>query len=75
LIGLLVAGGILMTVPFLWMITTSLKTRAEVFAISPTVLPANPRWANFAEMWDALPFAAFFVNSLKLASSTRSASS
>ena len=67
LIGLLIAGGILMMVPFLWMISTSLKTRAEVFAMPPTIFPAQPRWENYAEMWDALPFGAFFVNSVKLA--------
>jgi len=67
LVGLLIAGGIVMMIPFLWMITTSLKTRAEVFAVSPTLLPANPRWENYADMWNALPFASFFVNSLKLA--------
>jgi multiple sugar transport system permease protein len=67
LIVLLVAGGILMMVPFLWMITTSLKTRAEVFVTPPSLLPAVPRWENYADMWNALPFAAFFVNSLKLA--------
>ena len=67
LIGLLVAGGILMTVPFLWMISTSLKTRAEVFAVPTVLLPAIPRFENYSEMWNALPFAAFFVNSVKLA--------
>ena len=67
LVGLLIAGGIVMMIPFLWMITTSLKTRAEVFAVSPTLLPANPRWENYVDMWNALPFASFFVNSLKLA--------
>jgi multiple sugar transport system permease protein len=67
LIALLVAGGIVMMIPFLWMITTSLKTRAEVFAVSPTLLPANPRWENYTDMWNALPFANFFVNSIKLA--------
>jgi multiple sugar transport system permease protein len=67
LISLLIAGGIVMMVPFLWMITTSLKTRAEVFAIPPTLLPAQARWENYADMWDALPFGAFFVNSFKLA--------
>ena len=56
-----------MMVPFLWMISTSLKTRAEVFAPSPTLLPAQPRWENYADMWNALPFGAFFVNSVKLA--------
>jgi ABC-type glycerol-3-phosphate transport system permease component len=67
LVSLLIAGGIVMMIPFLWMITTSLKTRAEVFAVSPTLLPAQPRWENYADMWNALPFAAFFVNSIKLA--------
>jgi multiple sugar transport system permease protein len=66
-VGLLVAGGVLMMVPFLWMISTSLKTRAEVFALPPTLLPANPRWENYTDMWNALPFANFFVNSVKLA--------
>ena len=66
LIGLLIAGGLIMIVPFLWMITTSLKTRAEVFAIPPTLLPTVPQWSNYPDMWNALPFGAFFVNSLKL---------
>jgi ABC-type glycerol-3-phosphate transport system permease component len=67
LIGLLILGGLLMMVPFLWMISTSLKTRAEVFITPPVIFPATPRFENYAEMWDALPFSAFFVNSVKLA--------
>jgi multiple sugar transport system permease protein len=67
LIVLLVAGGLLMMVPFLWMISTSLKTRAEVFAVPRVLWPASPRIENYAEMWNALPFGAFFVNSAKLA--------
>ena len=59
-----------MMVPFLWMVSTALKTRAEVFAIPPVLIPTQPRWENFAEMWDALPFGLFFVNSLKLATLT-----
>jgi multiple sugar transport system permease protein len=67
LIGLLIAGGVLMMVPFLWMIVTSLKTRAEVFADPPTFLPLIPQWQNYPDMWTSLPFELFFVNSLKLA--------
>jgi ABC-type glycerol-3-phosphate transport system permease component len=66
-LGLLILGGFLMTVPFLWMITTSLKTRAETFAVAPTIFPAVPRWENYSEMWNALPFGSFFLNSVKLA--------
>jgi multiple sugar transport system permease protein len=67
LIGLLVAGGVLMMVPFLWMITTSLKTRSEVFVSPPTLFPLVPQWHNYPDMWNALPFATFFFNSFKLA--------
>jgi multiple sugar transport system permease protein len=67
LIGLLIAGGVLMMVPFLWMISTSLKTRAEVFATPPTLFPIVPQWRNYPDMWNALPFGTFFLNSIKLA--------
>lgn len=67
LISLLVVGGFLMMVPFLWMISTSLKTRAEVFQVPPVLFPASPRWENYVDMWNALPFATFFFNSVKLA--------
>ena len=66
LIGVLIAGGILMMIPFLWMISTSLKTRAEVFAVPPTLLPRVPQWQNYPDMWASLPFGSFFFNSLKL---------
>jgi ABC-type glycerol-3-phosphate transport system permease component len=67
LIGLLICGGLLMMVPFLWMISTSLKTRAEVFAVPPTLFPRVPQWQNYSDMWNALPFASFFLSSVKLA--------
>jgi multiple sugar transport system permease protein len=67
LIGLLIAGGLLMMAPFAWMISTSLKTRAEVFGSPPTLFPIVPQWHNYLDMWNALPFGSFFVNSLKLA--------
>ena len=67
LVGLLILGGLLMMVPFLWMISTSLKTRAEVFVMPPTIFPAVAQWHNYADMWNALPFGTFFFNSFKIA--------
>ncbi len=66
-VGLLIGGGLLMMAPFLWMISTSLKTRAEVFATPPTLFPIVPQWHNYPDMWNALPFGTFFVNSFRLA--------
>jgi ABC-type glycerol-3-phosphate transport system permease component len=65
--AVLIAGGVVMAAPFLWMIVTSLKTRAEVFGSSPLELPSGVHLDNYQRMWDALPFAAFYANSLKLA--------
>ena len=65
--GFQVLGGLLMMIPFFWMVITSLKTRAEVFVTPPTLIPIVPQWHNYADMWNALPFASFFLNSFKLA--------
>ena len=71
LYAILIAGGLLMMVPFFWMIVTSLKTRAEVFGSSPLSLPSGAHFENYANMWNAFPqgvtFGPFFGNSLKLA--------
>jgi ABC-type glycerol-3-phosphate transport system permease component len=63
----LVAGALVMTAPFLWMVVTSLKTRAEVFGSSPLELPTGIHLDNYVRMWEALPFGLFYGNSLKLA--------
>jgi multiple sugar transport system permease protein len=73
LIGLLIAGGLLMVAPFLWMIITSLKTRSEVFGAAPLSLPTGLHFENYERMWNGLPevtFGTFFLNSLKLATLT-----
>jgi ABC-type glycerol-3-phosphate transport system permease component len=63
----LLAGALVMIAPFLWMVVTSLKTRAEVFGSSPLELPTGAHFDNYLRMWEALPFGLFFGNSVKLA--------
>src|SRR3990172_9385384 len=73
LYGVLIAGGLLMMVPFFWMFLTSLKTRAEVFGVPPLSLPSGPHFENYDKMWNALPgvtFGDFFLNSIKIATLT-----
>src|SRR5262249_37817885 len=68
--AILIAGGLVMIVPFLWMVATSLKTRAEVFGAGPLEFPTGLHLDNFSRMWSALPgvtFGDFFLNSLKIA--------
>ena len=70
---MLVAGGLVMLLPFFWMIATSLKTRSEVFGSPLLAFPSGLHIENFATMWSAMPgvtFGDFFLNSLKIATLT-----
>ncbi|GIK71431.1 MAG: glycerol-3-phosphate ABC transporter permease [Chloroflexota bacterium] len=50
--------------PFFYMIASSLKTIGEVYSIPMVLLPAQPQWSNFAEVWRVVPFPRFTFNSV-----------
>ena len=50
--------------PFLWSVSSALKTGIEVLAYPPKLLPAVPQWGNFAEAWTSIRFGVFFKNSI-----------
>src|SRR5947209_321278 len=56
-------GAVLMILPMLWMVATSLKSNAEIAVWPPHFLPQSPTLANFADIFRVAPFARFFVNS------------
>jgi multiple sugar transport system permease protein len=62
--SLLVIGSIVFLLPFLWMVSTSLKVSSEVFAYPPSFLPSSFQWRNYLDGWTALPFNTFLRNSL-----------
>src|SRR5699024_6479051 len=47
----LAAGAIFMLAPLLWMVSTSLKTQLEVFALPPVWIPEVPQWDTYVRMW------------------------
>ncbi|MDQ2985443.1 MAG: carbohydrate ABC transporter permease [Armatimonadota bacterium] len=49
--------------PLIWVLITSLKTGAEVFA-SPWALPDNPQWHNYVKAWQEAGIGKYFINSL-----------
>lgn len=59
-------GGILMLVPFFWLVSSSLKPPQEIFVIPPQLLPSNPRWQNYVEVTTGRPFFAFLRNTLTI---------
>ncbi len=56
--------GVLWLVPFLWMVSNSLKSLAEIYSFPPTFFPEQLRWWNYRDAWNAVPFGRFFANSL-----------
>ncbi len=43
--------GILFLIPLFWMISSSLKTPAEIMNPGLDLIPDNPRWDNYKEVW------------------------
>ncbi|HVL37838.1 MAG TPA: carbohydrate ABC transporter permease [Fimbriimonadaceae bacterium] len=65
--ALLLLGAVLFTMPFVWTVTTALKSSEQVFQVPPQWLPSPPQWGNFAKAWTALPFTSFVFNTLFVA--------
>jgi multiple sugar transport system permease protein len=63
---LLILGCAVTLAPFLWMISTSLKTSAEIIRVPPTLLPEHPSLKNYATIFNdpKVPLARFYLNSI-----------
>jgi len=58
---------IVMVVPFIWMLSTSLKTPAQVFDYPIRWIPANPTWEHHVKVWSGQKsFGTYYWNSLKI---------
>jgi multiple sugar transport system permease protein len=53
--------------PFLYMISLSLQTEADLFSGYPVVVPKDPQFRNYLDIWDRAPFARFILNSFIIA--------
>lgn len=63
----LVPTAIVMLMPFVWMLATSLKSIGAVFEYPPTFIPNPIEWGNYQRLFEVLPFGRFFLNSLVVA--------
>ena len=59
----LALGAAAMIVPFLWMLSTSLKNDMQAYQFPPIWIPRPAAWENYPNAWNALPFNRFFLNS------------
>jgi multiple sugar transport system permease protein len=57
----------IMILPFLWMLSSSVKLDREVFNMNPFVwIPKNPRWQNYVDIWTKVPFFKYVQNTVIL---------
>ena len=62
--SLMILGALLSLVPFVWMISTSLKTIGE--ALGASFFPSELHFENYVEAWDRANFSQYFFNSIKI---------
>jgi sn-glycerol 3-phosphate transport system permease protein len=51
-------------IPMIWMLSGSLKTYAEIYTFPPEWIPSTPRWSNYSDAWNAVPFGRFYINTI-----------
>lgn len=62
----LIITAAIMLVPFIWMLSASLKFNKDVFTFPIDWIPENPRWQNYVDIWKKIPLGTFFLNTTKL---------
>jgi len=61
--GFLILVSIYALFPFIWMLSTSLKTEAEAFRVPPTWIPIHPTIDAYVGIWVRKNFGLYFLNS------------
>ena len=61
----LILIAVIMVVPFLWMLSTSLKTQYDAVKIPPVWIPDPPQWENYVKLFTEQPMFQFMLNTIK----------
>ena len=59
---LLILVSALMLIPFIWMLSSSLKMKKDVFKFPVEWIPSVPRWRNYVDIWTKIPLLTFIKN-------------
>lgn len=62
--AILLIGSVLMVLPFVWMLSTSIKPPTEVLVWPPSLIPEKPTLLNYVKVLDTAPFVRYFFNSV-----------
>jgi multiple sugar transport system permease protein len=70
LYAVMAAGLVLVVIPFVWMVLSSLKPEGEVRAVPPTWWPETVTTENYSQLFTQLDFSTYFANSAIVAVAT-----
>jgi multiple sugar transport system permease protein len=62
----LIVAALAILVPFLWMISASLKLNNDVLTIPIQWIPHDVQWRNFVDVWTQIPMATYLRNTVFL---------
>ena len=69
--ALLTVIALITVIPFVWVISTSLKGPSDpIVSVPPQLIPQDPTVANYIRVWGQLPIFNFFLNSVIVATTT-----
>lgn len=57
-------GGLVMMLPFLWLISSSFKAANKIYTFPPQFIPDPFRWQNYVEVFSAVPVLLYARNTL-----------
>ncbi len=60
---ILTVGALIMVIPFLWTLSTSLKPLGQALAYPPRWIPHPFLWQNYVDTWKTVPLGLWFWNS------------
>lgn len=61
---ILIAGAVMMALPFVWLVISSLKPQQKIFLFPPEWIPNPVRWENYVESLTYKPFGLYIRNTL-----------
>lgn len=63
---LLVILSLFMLIPFVWMLSSSLKLNQDIFVFPIKWIPEQPQWQNYRVIWSKIPLLQFVINTIKI---------
>ena len=61
---ILIMGIVVTILPFAWMVLTSLKGQTEAIRVPPVIFPEVLRFENYAKVFEKIPFARMYMNTI-----------